>query len=165
MVCLCGSVINNFFFFDYSAEHVILKSKLWTFWMLGTLYTLILNENENSGFRHLWVCLFNVHNKVFINVRQKGNFYPKIMAPLKKIMVLNFNVWQMVDSESLLHNKMFVLKTFFFATIAIFCTQIKNSFWLTQAPNTSKHISRNKWATMKASRKNSSWQRFFCVFF
>ncbi len=33
-------------------------------------------------------------------------------------------------------------------------------FWLIRVPTTSKHISKNKGATMKASRKNSLWQSF-----
>ncbi len=59
------------------------------------------------------------------------------------------NVWSMTK-------KGFCFKTPFFAKNAIFSkimSQSKDFFWLIQAPNISKHISRNGGATIKASRK------------
>ncbi len=61
------------------------------------------------------------------------------------------NVWSMT------------METFCFAKNAIFSkvmSQSKDLFWLIQAPNISKHISRNGGATVKASQKNSSRQSF-----
>ncbi len=49
-----------------------------------------------------------------------------------------------------------MLKNYFCNNYDILYTNvpIENSFWLTQAPNTSKHISRNKGATNKDIQKN-----------
>ncbi len=40
-------------------------------------------------------------------------------------------------------------------------SQLKDFFWLIQAPNISKHISRNGGATIKASRKTAHDKVFF----
>ncbi len=40
-------------------------------------------------------------------------------------------------------------------------SQSKDVFWLIQAPNISKHISRNGGATIKASRKTAHVKVFF----
>ncbi len=51
-----------------------------------------------------------------------------------------------------------------FANNAIFSkimSQSKDFFWLTQAPNISKHISRNGGATIDASRKTAHDKVFF----
>ncbi len=50
-----------------------------------------------------------------------------------------FSVWKKVDGESLVHDKVFVLKKHFLQKIAIFSlkiTQLKIFLCLTQAPNT-----------------------------
>ncbi len=89
---------------------------------------------------------------------KKVTFYHQMTAPLRRILALNLyigmNVWQMGESESLLYNKVFVLKPFvFFATIAIFCTQMKNiCLGSTSSKYLQEHI-HNKGATMKSSRK------------
>ncbi len=82
-------------------------------------------------------------------------FYPQMMVLLKRIIALNLyigiDVWQMVESESLLHNKVYVWKTIFLQQLLYFvhkCFNQKFIFWLTQAPNTSMHIPWNKGATM-----------------
>ncbi len=43
-------------------------------------------------------------------------------------------------------------------------SQSKDIFWLIQAPNISKHISRNGGATIKASRKTAHDKGFFFYF-
>ncbi len=56
------------------------------------------------------------------------------------------------------HDQEFVFKKTVFANNAIFSkimSQSKDFFWLIQAPNISKHISRNGGATIKASRKTA----------
>ncbi len=77
-----------------------------------------------------------------------------MMAPLKLILALNpyigMNVWQMVESESLLQSVCVKTNCYYILYTNI---PIKNIFWLTQAPNTSKHITNNKGTTMKTSRK------------
>ncbi len=42
-------------------------------------------------------------------------------------------------------------------------SQSKDFFWLIQAPNISKHISRNRGATIKASRKTAHYKVFFYI--
>ncbi len=61
------------------------------------------------------------------------------------------NVWFMTK-------KCFCCKNPFFAKNAIFSkimSQSKDLFWLIQAPYISKHISRNRGATMKVSQKTA----------
>ncbi len=72
----------------------------------------------------------------------------------------------MVRGESLVHQKdnVFVLKTHFLKKMYYFLKtmlQSKMFFGLIQVPNTSKHIYRNKVATMKASRKTAHNKVFF----
>ncbi len=62
-------------------------------------------------------------------------------------------------------NKILYLKKVF-ANNAIFSkiiSQSKDCFWLIQAPNISKHISRNGGATIKASRKTDHDKVFFIL--
>ncbi len=69
------------------------------------------------------------------------------------------NVWSMTK-------KSFCLQKQFFAKNAIFSkimSQSKDLFWLIQAPNISKHISRNGGATIKASRKTAHDKSFFIL--
>ncbi len=59
--------------------------------------------------------------------------------------------------------KILYLKKIVFAKNAIFSkimSQSKEYFWLIQAPNISKHISRNGGATIKASRKTAHYKVF-----
>ncbi len=76
-----------------------------------------------------------------------------------------FSLWKMLDGECLVHDKeKFVLKTLFFPKNALFSkimSQSKDFVWLIQAPNISKHISRNKGATIKASQKTAQDKGFF----
>ncbi len=80
---------------------------------------------------------------------------------LNLYMVMGINVLVCMNdgwSENLVHNKdkSFCLKNNFFWKYILFSkkmSQTKTLFWLIQAPNTCKHISRNKGATMKDSRK------------
>ncbi len=61
------------------------------------------------------------------------------------------NVWSMTK-------KSFCFKTPFFVkndTFSKIMSQSKDIFWSIQAPNLSKHISRNRGATIKASRKTA----------
>ncbi len=63
-----------------------------------------------------------------------------------------------ITTPSLIHNQDFVFKKTVFANNAIFSKimfQSKDLFWLIQAPNIFKHISRNGGATIKASRKTA----------
>ncbi len=60
--------------------------------------------------------------------------------------------------------KTFCVKNPFFAKNAVFSkTNVSNKtlFWLIQAPNMSKHISRNKGATIRASRKTAHDKYFY----
>ncbi len=88
-----------------------------------------------------------------------------MMAPLKRIKTLNLyigmNVWKNVGSESVLHNKHFVFKTIFFATIDIFYTQI-----IFCCVNTSsKHISSiNKGSYNEDFKKKQVYNKVFCTF-
>ncbi len=64
--------------------------------------------------------------------------------------------------------KSFVLKThFFFTKNALFSikkmSQTKIFVWLIEAPNMSKHISRNRGATIKASQKTAHDKVFFIL--
>ncbi len=65
----------------------------------------------------------------------------------------------MLDGECFFHDKeVFCFKNPFFAKNAIFSkimSQSKELFGLTQSPYISNHISRNGWATIKASRKTA----------
>ncbi len=61
----------------------------------------------------------------------------------------------MLDGECMTKNRVCV-KNLFFAKNALFSiimSQSKDFFWLIQAPNISKHISRNRGATIKAFQK------------
>ncbi len=61
-----------------------------------------------------------------------------------------------ITTPSIIHDQDFVFKVF--VNNAIFCkimSQSKDFFWLIQAPNISKHISRNGGATINASRKTA----------
>ncbi len=102
------------------------------------------------------------HNKVLLFWGKKAIYSQKMVAPWKSYSPKSvcwyqcFSVWKKVDGESLVHDKVFVLKKTFSAKIAIFplkITQFKIFLWLTQAPNTVMQICRNKGATKKASRK------------
>ncbi len=70
-----------------------------------------------------------------------------------------------ITTLSIIHDQEFVFKKVF-ANNAIFSkimSQSKDYFWLIQAPNIFKHISRNGWATIKASRKTAHDKVFFIL--
>ncbi len=61
-----------------------------------------------------------------------------------------------ISTHSIIHDQVFIFKKTVLAKIAIFSIKMSESkilFWLTQATNTYKHISRNIGATMTASKK------------
>ncbi len=63
-----------------------------------------------------------------------------------------------ITTSSIILDQDFVFKKTVFANNAIFSkimSQLKDIFWLIQAPNISKHISSNGWATIKDSRKTA----------
>ncbi len=71
-----------------------------------------------------------------------------------------------ITTPSIIHDQDFVSKKTVFANNAIFSkimSQSKDLFWLIQAPNNSKHISRNGGATIKASRKTAHDKVFFIL--
>ncbi len=71
------------------------------------------------------------------------------------------NAWQMVDSESLLHNKVCVKNHFLQQFLYLHANvPVENIFLLVQAPNTSKHISRNKGATWWLQEKQFTTKFF-----
>ncbi len=70
-----------------------------------------------------------------------------------------------ITTPIIIHNQDFVSKKKVFAKIAIFSIKISESkivFRLTQGKNTCKHISRNIWATLTASRKLTHDKGFKC---
>ncbi len=77
-----------------------------------------------------------------------------ILVYERRLMV---NVWSMTK-------KSFCVKKPFFTKNALFSkimSQIKRIVWLIQAPNISKHVSRNGGATVKASQKQLMTKSFY----
>ncbi len=78
-----------------------------------------------------------------------------------------FLFMEMFNGECLVHDKeKFCFKNPFFAKNAIFSkimSQLKDFFWLNQAPYISKHISRNGGATFKASLQTAHDKVFFLI--
>ncbi len=58
----------------------------------------------------------------------------------------------MIDDESFLHDKVFMLKTIFCKNSYIFLKNVRIGNIFVVSPNTSMQISRNKGATKKSSR-------------
>ncbi len=82
-----------------------------------------------------------------------------MVGPSKKIITLNIYI-----DINVLYERLLTVKVWYTTKCLLKCyifyknVRMKNILWLTQAPNTSEHIFINKEATMKISRKNSSWQ-------
>ncbi len=104
------------------------------------------------------------HDKVFFIFSQKGLFKKKIALQSKTVIALNlYN-----DINELVYDRRLMMKVFSMTKCVkktIFCktcyilsnnVPIKYLGGLIQAPNMSKHISRNGGATIKASRKTAN---------
>ncbi len=86
------------------------------------------------------------------------NMYISIFATCWFQQTMSTKHSTFITTPSIIHDQDFVFEKTVFANNAIFSkimSQSKYFFWLFQAPNISKHISRNGGATIKYSRKTA----------
>ncbi len=93
-----------------------------------------------------------------MSTTSRANMYISILAMCWFQQTMSTKHSTFIITPSIIHDQDFVFKKTVFANNAIFSkimSQSKDCFWLIQAPNISKYISRNGGATIKASRKTA----------
>ncbi len=98
-----------------------------------------------------------------ISTRSTLNMYISILVMCWFQPTISTKHSTFITTPTIIHDQDFVFKKVF-ANNAIFSkimSQSKDFFWLIQAPNISKHISRNRGATIKLSRKTAHDKVFY----